>query len=83
MMLHAINWHLSGIPITCDFGLQEEEPSAADKAPRRLRLPNKYPYQFGQVMKSNWYRKFLHPDVRNKTRRLSSCNWWSEFRSYF
>ena len=34
-------------------------------------------------MKSNWYRKFLHPDVCNKTRRLSSRNRWSDFRSYF
>jgi hypothetical protein len=78
-MLHAINWPISSILVICEFGLQEEEPSAADEAPGRLRLQNEYPYQFGQVMKSNWYRKFLHPDVRSKTRRLSSRNRWSDF----
>ena len=74
MTLHAIDWPLSSIPVTCEFGLQEEESSAAEKVRGRLRLPNEYPYLFGQVMKSNWYRKFLHANVRNKTRRLTSRN---------
>ena len=78
----TMNGPLSVVPLTCEFGTQEEEPSA-DEAPARSRLPNEYPYQFGQVMKSNWYLKFLHPDVRNKTRSLSSRNRWSDFRSYF
>ena len=49
----------------------------------RPRLPNEYPYHFGNVMKSNWYRKFLHPDVRQKTYRRLSTTRWSDFRSYF
>jgi hypothetical protein len=40
MTLHAINWPISSIPVICEFGLQEEEPSAADEAPGRPRLPN-------------------------------------------
>ena len=47
------------------------------------RLPNKYPYQFGNVMQLNWYQKFLHPDVHQRTYHRSSRNRWSDFRSYF
>ncbi len=28
---------------------------------------NAYPFKFGEVCKSNWYLKFLHPSVRERT----------------
>jgi len=81
--LHTMNWSFSGTPMTRDFGLQEDESSAVNEVPVRSCLPTEFPYQFGQVMKSSWYLKFLHPGICYKTRRLSSRNRWSDFRSYF
>jgi hypothetical protein len=49
----------------------------------RHREPNEFGYEFGNVLKSNWYRKFLHPNVRARTLRLSSRDRYSDFRSFF
>jgi hypothetical protein len=77
------NSFLPLFPATLEIGLEENRASAEDDLPVRARLPNEFPYKYGQVLRSNWYRKFLHPEVRAKTLRLSSRNRWSEFRSYF
>lgn len=50
---------------------------------RKKRLPNLYPYQLGDVYQSNWYRKYLHEDVRHKTYVLSSRDRFGEFRCHF
>jgi hypothetical protein len=54
-----------------------------NEVPGRPRQPKEFPYQFGNVMQLNWYRKFLHPNVHEKTYRWSSINRWSDFGSYF
>ena len=43
---------------------------------------NEFPYLFGNVMVSNWYRKFLHPCVHQKTYHHYSKDQYSAFRSF-
>ena len=50
---------------------------------RRPRSANAYPFEFGDVCKSNWYLKFLHPSVRERTYHLSSRDHFGDFRSLF
>ncbi len=50
---------------------------------RRPRSANAYPFEFGDVCKSNWYFKFLHPSVRERTYHLSSRDRFGDFRSLF
>ena len=78
-----INPLLSLAPVPHEIAVDDEVCSAEEETPIRSRLPNEFPYKYGVVFKANWYIKFLHPDVRAKTMRLSSRNRWSEFRSYF
>ncbi len=66
-----------------EIAVDDEARSAEEETPVRSCLPNEFPYKYGVVFKANWYNKFLHPSVCVKTLRLSSCNRWSEFRSYF
>jgi hypothetical protein len=50
----------------------------------RSRKPNEFQYKFGDVLfKSAWYVKFLAPDVREKTYRLSAHDRYGSFRSDF
>ena len=50
---------------------------------RRPRSANAYPFEFGDVCKSNWYFKFLHPSVCVRTYHLSSRDCFRDFRSLF
>jgi len=49
----------------------------------KQRSPNAYGYEFGNVYEANWYLKFLHPSVRERTYYLSSNDRFGEFRSLF
>jgi len=50
---------------------------------RKERSPNMYPYKFGDVYESNWYRKFLCPEIRGRIYEESTRDRYSAFRSYF
>ena len=49
----------------------------------RTRSVNAYGFAFGDVFESNWYKKFLHPDSRERTYHLSSRDRFGDFRSLF
>lgn len=49
---------------------------------RRERSPNMFGYEIGDFMKSCYYTKFLHPDVRQRTYIQSRIK-DSQFRSHF
>ena len=70
----------------CDFlmcGDQQQLMSDDAVELERQRQPNEFLYKFGDVMKFNWYRKFLHPNVRARMHRPSTRYPWSDFRSFF
>ena len=50
---------------------------------RKQRAANLYQYEFGDVFESNWYRKFLRPEIRDRTYTLSSRDRFGEFRGIF
>ncbi len=50
---------------------------------RRTRSVDAYGFAFGDVFESNWYKKFLHPDSRERTYHLSSRDRFGDFRSLF
>ena len=47
------------------------------------RSPNAYQYEFGNVFKANWYIKFLHPNVRDRTYHLSTRDRYGSFCGLF
>lgn len=58
----------------------EEDPHHTTE--RNPRTPNRFPYEFGRVEKSNWYNKFLKPEIRERT-YIESQSRFSTFRSLF
>jgi hypothetical protein len=50
---------------------------------RKEWSPNAYQYQFGNVYEANWYVKFIHASVRDRTYYLSLHDSYGEFRSLF
>ena len=50
---------------------------------RRSRRPNQFDYEFGNVFDANWYRKFLHPDVCERTYIESERDRYGQFRTLF
>eukprot|EP00956_Cyclotella_meneghiniana_P035135 scaffold111769_cov64-Cyclotella_meneghiniana.AAC.2 len=54
----------------------------ADLEVPKTRAPRQYPYKIGDFLKSNYYRKFLHPNVRERT-YITSRDPKSTFRSRF
>lgn len=52
----------------CGSFLDEEDDCSLQP---RSRMPNEFGYSFGNVFESSWYKKFLAPDVREKTYRSS------------
>eukprot|EP00956_Cyclotella_meneghiniana_P025798 scaffold54583_cov64-Cyclotella_meneghiniana.AAC.1 len=48
-----------------------------------VRMPNEFGYSFGNVYESSWFKKFLAPDVREKTYRSSSRDRYGAFCSHF
>ena len=50
---------------------------------KRKRNANLYPLEFGDHCESNWYRKYLSPEVRDRTYVLSSRDRMGEFRCLF
>ena len=61
----------------------EPTDSASAVPKRRKRNANLYPFEFGDCCESNWYRKFLSPEVRDRTYVLSSRDRYGEFRCLF
>eukprot|EP00956_Cyclotella_meneghiniana_P005219 scaffold6502_cov38-Cyclotella_meneghiniana.AAC.6 len=62
------------IPIDESDGMDDDVP--------KTRAPRLYPYEIGDFMKSNYYRQFLHPSVRERT-YVTSRDAKSTFRSRF
>jgi hypothetical protein len=62
--------HISFTPFDYDE-FDETETSLQQKRPRK---PNEFGYKFDNVYNANWYRQFLHPNMRQKRYRCSSCN---------
>jgi hypothetical protein len=50
---------------------------------RKKRSSNAYNYEFGNVYEANWFMKFLHTSVRERTHYLSLPDCYGEFRSLF
>lgn len=65
-----------------DCGSFSDEEDDCSLQPRS-RMPNEFGYSFGNVFESSWYKKFLAPDVREKTYRSSSRDRYGAFRSHF
>ena len=59
------------------------DTNAGSGVNRRPRSANAYPFEFGEVYKSNWCLKFLHPSVCEQTYHLSSRDRFGDFRSLF
>lgn len=64
-----------------EIDLEDVDGDATNE--RRPREPNQFDYQFGDVFEANWYRKFLHPDVRERTYIESERDRYGQFRSLF
>ncbi len=65
-----------------DFEGTVEDDAGQGKTCKK-RAPNAYNYMFGNMCDANWYRKFLHPDLRPRTYHLSSRDRFEEFRCLF
>ena len=61
----------------------EPTDSASAIPKKRKRNANLYPLEFGDHCESNWYRKYLSPEVRDRTYVLSSRDRMGEFRCLF
>ena len=64
-------------------GLDDDGATDNQEGKRKDRLPNLFPYAFGDVLKANWYRQYLHPNVRDRIYQLSARDRFHEFRTYF
>lgn len=75
-----INYHTDINPPE-HFDIDFDDANASDN--RRPRQSNQFEYKFGDVFDANWYRKFLHPDVRERTYLESERDRYGQFRSLF
>lgn len=65
--------------ISWDYDWDQEDVETRE---RKERAPNRFGYEIGDFMKSNYYYKFLQPSVREQTYIQSRCR-FSTFRSRF
>ena len=61
-----------------------DDPTCTTGQRRKERSPNLLPYEFGDMEKSNWYTRFLAPEVRETThllcRERPKCEFLTHFR---